>query len=96
MRICLKTNILVKTYSCKRIYKTGFPQTAAGRWLTQKRLAAEARAPQRRSRGKFPLTWWDEDKKFLIEKKSEREPGESSRRREKEGKKKGRPRGTPL
>jgi len=42
-----------------------------------------------RSRGKFPLTWWDEDKKFLFEEKSEREPGESSGRREKEGKRKG-------
>jgi hypothetical protein len=26
----------------------------------------------------FRLTWWDEDKKFLLEEKSEREPGESS------------------
>jgi hypothetical protein len=48
-----------------------------------------------RSRGKFASTWWDEDKKSLFEEKQSVNQDGVRGRREKDGKKKGRPPGRP-
>jgi hypothetical protein len=85
----LSRHILSKEYKKRAFNK--LPRAGGLR----ERLAAEASAPQQRSREKFPLTWWDENKKFLIEEKSEREPGESSGGREKMAKRKDARRGRP-